>query len=99
MLLPAKLSAQNFQRELQSISFSDESGGIPNVFSGGTNNLDFQFVDIDADGDYDFFYLDSDGTFGWYENTGNKTSPNFTLALTEIPGLNFSDWFYLVDID
>ncbi len=91
--------SQSFIRELNSIPVSDSQGSLVNIFSGGTNNLEHQFVDLDNDGDYDIFYLDSDGTFGWYENTGNAENPHFVLSLDTIPGLFFNDWFYLVDID
>ncbi len=91
--------SQTFKRELNSIPVSDSQGRLVNIFSGGTNNLEHQFVDLDNDGDYDIFYLDSDGTYGWYENTGNAENPNFELSLDTIPGLFFNDWFYLVDID
>lgn len=42
-----------------------------------------QFVDIDADGDYDFFitdanaYWDTDAHIHFYKNTGTRTAPHF----------------------
>jgi len=72
---------------------------LKNIFSGGHNNLEFQFIDIDGDGDLDIFYLDSDQTFGWFENVGNKFNADFKFSLTVPEGLYFSDWFYFVDID
>lgn len=88
-----------FERELNSIPFYDEDGLIQNIFSGGANNLEFFFVDIDGDGDLDLFYLDSDETFGWYENIGTPQIPVYKFSLDTIPGLFFSQWFYFVDID
>ena len=64
LIFTGLLYPQAFLRELSSIPFDDSQGNIPNIFSGGTNNLEPQFVDIDNDGDLDIFYLDSDGTFG-----------------------------------
>jgi hypothetical protein len=84
---------------LNKIPFSDSSGPILNTFSGGINNIEHQFADIDNDGDYDLIYLDSDGTYGWYENNGNRFNPHFILSFDTIPGMKFADWFYLVDID
>jgi len=78
---------------------SDAEGLIPNIFSGGHNNLEHQFIDIDGDNDLDIFYLDSDQTFGWFENTGTKFNANFEYSFTLSEGLNFSNWFYFVDID
>jgi hypothetical protein len=91
--------AQPFQRELNRIPVSDATGLIPNTFSGGHNNLEPQFVDIDADDDFDIFFLDSDRTFGWYENVGDKFNAQFEYSLIKISGMFFSDWFYFVDID
>jgi hypothetical protein len=78
---------------------SDVEGLLNNTFSGGHNNLEHQFVDIDGDDDFDIFYLDSDQTFGWFENTGDKFDADFKYSLTNPNGLFFSDWFYFVDID
>ncbi|MEJ2104084.1 MAG: FG-GAP-like repeat-containing protein, partial [Ignavibacteriaceae bacterium] len=72
---------------------------MSNIFSGGHNNIEHQFVDIDADGDLDIFYLDSDQTFGWFENVGNKFIPDFRYSLLLPNGLVFTDWFYFVDMD
>jgi hypothetical protein len=78
---------------------SDSEGLLENIFSGGHNNLEHQFVDIDGDGDLDIFYLDSDQTFGWFKNIGNKFNPEFEYSLTNPQGLYFSNWFYFIDID
>ena len=51
------------------------------------------------DDDLDIFYLDSDQTFGWFENAGDKFNADFKYSLTNPNGLFFSDWFYFVDID
>jgi hypothetical protein len=93
------LFPQEYLRELNGIPVHDAEGIIPNTFSGGINNLEYQFIDIDGDGDLDLFYLDSDGTFGLYKNVGTAESPNFVLSFDTIPGLSFSNWFYFVDIN
>jgi hypothetical protein len=99
LLLNTIIFSQPYQRELDIIPVSDATGLIPNTFSGGHNNLEHQFIDIDEDDDLDIFYLDSDGTFGWFENVGSKFNPVFDYTMTEIPGLSFSYWYYFVDID
>lgn len=93
------LYPQTFRRELNSIPFSDQQGQLTNIFSGGTNNPEPQFIDIDADGDPDLFFIDSDGTYSWYRNDGTPSVPFFTLSFDTIPGFYFYDWFYFVDID
>ena len=92
-------SQEEFVRRLNWIPISDGSGEISNIYSGGINNLEHQFVDIDGDNDFDIVFLDSDGSFGWYENIGNSSTAEFRYSFTEIPGLLLSDWFYFVDID
>ena len=92
-------NAQTFKRELDWIDIEDGDGTIPNTFSGGINNLEYQFVDIDGDTDFDIIFLNSDGTFGWYENTGSAESANFVYSLEPVSGLKLFDWFYFVDID
>jgi len=102
VLIPVFVSntySQNFTRKLDGILFSDSSGFILNTFSGGHNNIEHQFIDIDGDGDYDIPYLDSDNTYGLYENTGDRFNPEYILSFDTIPGMKFSDWFYFVDID
>lgn len=94
-----EICSQPFHRELNTIPVIDAQGVIKNIFSGGHNNPEHQFVDIDNDGDLDIFYLDSDKTFGWFKNTGSKFNHNFEYSLSNHDGLSFLNWFYFVDID
>ena len=64
---------------------NDESGGnyswsTSNMFGGiGTDEYAKpNLVDYDGDGDYDMFVGYFNGTIGYYENTGSKTSPSWT---------------------
>lgn len=91
--------AQTYQRQINFSVFSIGSDQYKNTMSGGFNNIEHQFVDIDNDGDYDLFYLNSDKTFGYFINTGNAASPEFELSLDTIEGLDFLDWFYFFDAD
>ncbi|KAA0240269.1 MAG: T9SS C-terminal target domain-containing protein [Chlorobiota bacterium] len=93
------ICSQPFHRELNLIPVSDGSGLIKNNFSGGHNNLEYQFVDIDNDEDLDIFFLDSDKTFGLFENIGNKFNPEYKYLINKPNNLFFSNWFYFVDID
>lgn len=90
---------QPYEREINLIPVSDPSGLIKDIFSGGHNNIEHQFVDIDGDEDLDLFYLDSDQTYGWYENVGTKFIPEYEFSQTVIPGVQFSNWYFFVDID
>lgn len=99
LIITGVLYPQTFRRELNSIPVSDTDGYLTNIFSGGSNNPEHQFIDIDNDGDYDLFYLDSDGTYGWYKNTGTVVNPLYELSFDTIPGLHFNDWYFFVDID
>lgn len=102
LLLPVitiSLIAQNFEREIDPFPVSNSSGELINVFSGGTNNPEFQFVDIDADSDADLFILNRDATVHYYENIGSRQSARFQFIAENFPGLKIVDWFYFVDID
>lgn len=93
------LQSQQYQRVIDQPVVIGPNGPFNNPFSGGFNNIEHQFIDIDNDGDYDLFFLNSDRTFGWFENIGNKFNPHFRLSTDTIPGLYISDWFFFLDID
>jgi hypothetical protein len=90
---------QEYVKEISPFPVTGLYGEFNNIFSGGHNNIEHQFTDIDGDGDYDLFFLDSDGSFGWYQNIGTPSSPFFRFSLHSIEGLFIKDWFYFVDID
>lgn len=99
ILLSPVLNSQTFQRVLDTPIVQGDSGIYKNIFSGGLNNPEIQFIDIDADNDFDLFVLNSDGTSDFYLNIGNRFQPVFELQLSPPSGLSFQDWFYFVDID
>lgn len=88
-----------FERKLDLIPVYDGGGLIKNTFSGGHNNIEHQFIDLDGDVDADIVFLDSDQTFGWFKNNGPKYNPDFSFQLNLPGGLFLSDWFYFMDID
>lgn len=49
------------------------------------------FVDIDNDGDYDIVAGEYDGVFNYYENTGNTTTPVYTVRTGAANPLNGVD--------
>lgn len=99
IVLSALNFSQSFQREINSIPFFRNDTLLQNIFSGGANNLEHQFIDIDGDNDYDLFFADSDDSFGWLKNIGDSTSPLFDYQINFINGLNLFRWFYFADMD
>ncbi len=62
-------------------TFVEQTGG-DNPFNGvnvGAKS-DINCVDIDGDGDIDCFIGESSATINYYKNTGNSSSPTFTLT-------------------
>lgn len=93
------IQPQQYQRELNYPTVIGLNDQYKNTFSGGFNNLEHHFIDIDNDDDLDLFFLNSDGTYGWFENIGDKFNYDLKMSLDSIPGMYFSDWFYFADID
>ncbi|MCP4442396.1 MAG: T9SS type A sorting domain-containing protein [Aureispira sp.] len=57
---------------------------VLNPFSLPSSN-NFQFLDIDKDGDLDFFYTTNSTTFKYIPNTGTSTVPNFSSTAQSSP--------------
>lgn len=91
--------SQTYQRIINYPPITGPEVAYLNSSSGGFNNIEHQFIDIDNDGDYDLFFLNSDGTFGWFENTGDIFQAVLELSTDSIPGLYLSDWFFFLDLD
>jgi len=89
-----------FERDVVPFTVTDEEGVAYDMpFRGGLNVPRAQFVDIDADGDYDLFIQESAGRVIYFENTGSSTEPEFTWRTDEYQGLDVGEWFRMVDID
>jgi len=93
------LNAQTYEREIDPFTILSDEKAFNNLFSGGTNNVEYQFIDIDGDADYDLFILNSDAIFNWYENIGSKHTAELKLSMEFLPGLELTNWFQFVDID
>jgi len=90
---------QQFTRVTDASFFLDSLTVLRNPFSGGHNNIKTQFADIDGDGDPDLIYLDGDGTFGWYKNSGTPQQPVYILQTVMFEGADMLNWFRLADSD
>ncbi len=82
--------------------------GAANPFDGIVNGDGFTaalaFADVDGDGDMDMVAGDADGNLFYYENTGTKTAPVFTLETGAANPFNTIQVEYnatpaLVDVD
>lgn len=90
-----QINAQIFEREISTIDFYKNSRFMENVFFGGVNNPEFQFIDINGDTNTDLFLLSSDGTFLSFINSNNK----FLYSDNYFSELKISNWFFFIDID
>lgn len=98
-LLSLTLTAQTLTRIFDSPLFFKNSTPLNNVFSGGHNNPEFQFIDVTGDGKKELFLLDSDGSVSYYVNEGTVSSPDYHLYAIPFQGIEFKDWFFFTDID
>ncbi len=96
---PALLHSQPFIQKFDGIPFLVEGQLSQAPFNGGMNNARYQFVDIDADGDYDLFTYDADTSLYFYRNTGTPQSASYKLITNRFSGLSFANWFYFADMD
>ena len=68
----------------------------------GLTNVGFRpvptFVDIDGDGDLDAFLGEGLGNTNFFENTGNSTSPAFSLSSSSVPFSNGNPLGGIIDI-
>ncbi len=94
-----KIFGQSYEREIEPFAFIIEQNQTRNTFSGGVNNPEFQFIDLDGDSDAELIYLCSDGSFEVLENEGSNTFPDFKLKIDKYPGLQLRNWFFFADID
>lgn len=95
LLISINCAAQPFENSKFPFDFTQNSIVVGNPSGGGLNNPEIQFVDINADGIDELFFLDSEGSFGYFE----KSSGSYKIEEKNITGLDFKNWFYFIDID
>ena len=93
------LYSQPFVRETNSIPVTAGPATFSFPFAGGMTTPNYQFVDIDGDGDFDLFIFDRDLSIEFYRNIGTATLPKFMNATGDIVLPAFYSWFRFVDID
>ncbi len=65
---------EDFVRRLNSIPVIDGAWARTNIYSGGINNLEYQFVNIDGDKDFDLLIGLFDGRADYHRNDGTPIS-------------------------
>lgn len=72
------LAQEEYMRRLNRIPVIDGAGALTNIYSGGINNFEYQFVDIDGDEDLFIGSLNNPlGTIHFLENVGTAANPIF----------------------
>ncbi len=102
LLLPHTLAAQNFERVVEGIPVERNGQMLSLPFVGGLDIFLPQFVDIDADGDFDLFISqpeESSPRLSLFENTGTPQAHHFRLNSSPFDTMSVNSWFYFVDID
>jgi len=100
--LPQTLLAQNFERVTEGISFVRNNQILELPFTGGLDSFLPQFVDIDADGDFDLFIAQSEergAQLAMFENIGAPQAHRFRLNRTPFDTMTVNTWYHFVDID
>ncbi len=100
--LPQTLIAQSFERIVEGIPFERNGQMLELPFTGGWDAFLPQFVDIDADGDFDLFMAQPDES-GWkltlFENVGTPQAYRFRLASTAFDTMTVGTWYQFLDSD
>jgi len=102
LLLPGGQSAGRAQQFERVVTLPVEVSGQPLEFPflGGLDFFIPQFVDIDADHDFDLFYFTpTEKRLIFLENIGDAQLRRFRLANDRYGDFEIRSWFYFVDID
>ena len=93
-------SQAGFVRSIAPFPVTDENGTpYTHPFLGGFDVPRPQFVDIDADGDFDLFIQERSNELMFFENTGSAERPAFTWRTDKYQDLDIHEWNRFVDID
>ena len=92
--------APAFTRAIAPFQVVDESGKAFDLpFLGGLEVPRPQFVDIDADGDYDLFLQEFRNEVWFFENTGSAKAPKYEWRTDRFQNLDVGEWCRFIDLD
>jgi uncharacterized protein (DUF2141 family) len=92
-------SATGWVRRIAPFPVEREDGSlVEQPFLGGFNIPRPQLVDIDADGDEDFFVQESSGSVGFYEHVSGET-PAYQWRTERYQDPEVGEWYRFVDLD
>lgn len=96
------LHAQSFERVTAGIPFTRNNQLLELPFTGGLDSFLPQFVDIDADGDFDLFISQPEergAKLVLFENLGTPQAHRFRLHHSAFDTTTVNTWYHFVDID
>jgi hypothetical protein len=97
---PKPSPAGPFTRVIQPFLVTDERGQpYAHPFLGGFDVPRPQFVDIDADGDYDLFVQERSNELMFFENVGTSKAASFAWRTDKYQSLDIGEWNRFVDLD
>jgi uncharacterized protein (DUF2141 family) len=97
---PKPSPAGTFTRVIQPFSVTDERGQpYAHPFLGGFDVPRPQFVDIDADGDFDLFIQERSSELMFFENVGTSKTASFVWRTDRYQNLDIGEWSRFVDLD
>ncbi|MGN8226898.1 FG-GAP repeat domain-containing protein [Gracilimonas sp. BCB1] len=79
--------------------YAEDGTLIPHPFVGGFNAPRPQFVDLDGDGDPDFFVQEQTDELMLFEHTGSKVESPLKWRSNKFQNLDIGEWFRFVDMD
>ena len=85
---------------MDGISVQDAAGSeYSHPFLGGLDVPRPQFVDIDADGDFDLFVQERTGELMYFENVGSAAEPHMVWRSDRYQDLDIGEWSRFFDMD
>ena len=93
-------TAHSYHRVVNPFEVTDENGNAyAHPFLGGFDVPRPQFVDIDADGDFDLFVQERSNELMFFENVGSAKEGNYVWRTDKYQNLDIHEWNRFVDID
>ena len=89
-----------YTRVINPFEIKDETGAAyTHPFLGGFDVPRPQFVDIDADGDFDLFIQERSNELMFFENVGTAKAASFVWRTDKYQNLDIHEWNRFVDLD